>query len=100
MGLFDKLLGALGGHHGGNRGYGGKHGGNHGYGGPVYPESPTQGGTASQTKCPKCGTSNAAAARFCQQCAASLAGTRCAGCGADMAASAKFCNECGRATGS
>jgi hypothetical protein len=99
MGLFEKLLATFGGHHGGYRGYGGKHGGgHHGYGGPVYPAPPQ--GAALQTPCPKCGTPNAATARFCQQCAASLAGRRCAGCGADMSASAKFCYECGRAAGS
>jgi class 3 adenylate cyclase/tetratricopeptide (TPR) repeat protein len=46
-------------------------------------------------KCPRCQHENAVTARFCEECAALLAGT-CANCGSQVSSSAKFCPQCGR----
>lgn len=46
--------------------------------------------------CAKCGDANAADARFCDACGASLA-LVCAGCGEDNAGDARFCRHCGGA---
>ena len=45
-------------------------------------------------KCPKCQHDNAANAKFCEQCAASL-GQVCADCGSPVSSTAKFCPQCG-----
>jgi class 3 adenylate cyclase/tetratricopeptide (TPR) repeat protein len=48
--------------------------------------------------CPRCQTENPPQAKFCVECAVSLA-ARCANCGTQMPASAKFCPECARPVG-
>jgi ribosomal protein L40E len=48
--------------------------------------------------CPSCGASNAADAKFCDDCGTALQRT-CASCGASNAADAKFCDDCGTALG-
>jgi class 3 adenylate cyclase/tetratricopeptide (TPR) repeat protein len=46
--------------------------------------------------CPKCGHANPEGARFCGNCAASLAGDApCPSCGASNPAGQRFCNACG-----
>ncbi|MFQ5504990.1 MAG: adenylate/guanylate cyclase domain-containing protein, partial [Planctomycetota bacterium] len=45
-------------------------------------------------KCPKCAQENRKNAKFCKECATSLADRRCASCGAELDATAKFCDEC------
>ena len=47
--------------------------------------------------CPKCGASNAAGVKFCNECGAKMeTGTvPCVKCGSQLQAGAKFCNECG-----
>jgi class 3 adenylate cyclase len=49
-------------------------------------------------KCPKCQHFNDIAAKFCAECASSLAGA-CLHCGHQLLATAKFCSECGQPTG-
>jgi class 3 adenylate cyclase/predicted ATPase len=44
-------------------------------------------------KCPQCEFENRPQAKFCEQCAASLART-CANCGTQLSPTAKFCPEC------
>ena len=47
-------------------------------------------------KCPKCQHDNTAGAKFCEECAASLAPARiCANCGSEVSPTAKFCAQCG-----
>jgi class 3 adenylate cyclase/tetratricopeptide (TPR) repeat protein len=46
-------------------------------------------------RCPSCQHENRPQAKFCEECAAALAGT-CANCGARLSATAKFCPECAR----
>src|SRR4051794_14980578 len=47
-------------------------------------------------KCPKCQHDNIVGAKFCEECAASLAAARiCANCGSEVSATAKFCAQCG-----
>jgi len=52
-------------------------------------------------KCPKCGTANAQAVRFCGNCGNNLQQTaaepsgKCAGCGAQNPPGTKFCSNCG-----
>jgi membrane protease subunit (stomatin/prohibitin family) len=61
------------------------------------------GGTAAQTvPCPKCGTPNAAGAKFCQNCGANVqaqqqqaATVTCPNCKVQVQEGAKFCNNCG-----
>ena len=54
-------------------------------------------------KCPKCGTENAAEARFCENCGATLAAQSegvalfCSNCGRKNPAGARFCEDCGNA---
>jgi class 3 adenylate cyclase/tetratricopeptide (TPR) repeat protein len=45
-------------------------------------------------KCPECQHENAVTAKFCEECAAPLAGA-CANCGSPVSATAKFCSQCG-----
>ena len=45
-------------------------------------------------KCPTCQHENSVAAKFCEQCAAPLAG-HCDNCGAQFSATANFCPQCG-----
>ncbi|CAN7765966.1 zinc ribbon domain-containing protein [Pseudorhodoferax sp. LjRoot39] len=87
MGFLERLLG---GHRSGegHHGYDNKHGRGHA-------PSPQAAGIA----CPSCRAANAASARFCQQCGASLAPVGCAGCSAPMQPGAKFCAQCGRSSG-
>ena len=48
--------------------------------------------------CPKCGTENVGAARFCGECGIALgAAVECADCGTANPVGQKFCNGCGRA---
>ena len=49
-------------------------------------------------RCPKCRHENRARARFCEECATSLA-PKCANCDSQLAPSAKFCPECAHPTG-
>jgi class 3 adenylate cyclase/tetratricopeptide (TPR) repeat protein len=51
-----------------------------------------------QVECPRCGSANGAAQRFCGNCGSSLA-LRCPSCGEDNAPSFKFCGTCGSALG-
>src|SRR6516165_5083759 len=48
-------------------------------------------------QCPRCQHENEAGAKFCEECAASLART-CANCGRQLSPTAKFCPECGHPT--
>jgi class 3 adenylate cyclase/tetratricopeptide (TPR) repeat protein len=45
-------------------------------------------------KCPQCQHENAVEAKFCEECAAPLAGA-CANCGSEVLPTAKFCGQCG-----
>lgn len=68
---------------------------------PPPQTSPAQpaGAQASQTvQCAKCQASNAAGAKFCQDCGASLAARQCPNCQAALTANAKFCSSCGTPT--
>lgn len=47
--------------------------------------------------CAKCNTRNAAGARFCAQCGASLQAVQCSACGAEAPPGARFCPDCGQA---
>ena len=49
-------------------------------------------------RCPRCGTENAASAKFCSQCGTGLA-QRCPACNAELAPGARFCSQCGTAIG-
>jgi class 3 adenylate cyclase/tetratricopeptide (TPR) repeat protein len=50
--------------------------------------------------CPRCGTENPDAARFCGECGSALvAAVECRDCGTPNPAGQKFCNGCGRALG-
>ncbi len=94
MGFLERMLGNLmggkfGSHHGGYRG-------GHHSGYPEYPQGSTPGGGGG-IRCPKCGSANADAARFCQQCGTSLSAGKCSGCGAEVSAGSKFCGQCGQA---
>jgi len=44
-------------------------------------------------KCPRCQQENEAGAKFCEECAGTLART-CSNCGRQLSATAKFCPEC------
>src|SRR3989338_4660349 len=44
-------------------------------------------------RCPQCQHQNRDGAKFCEECAATLA-RACANCGSQLSASAKFCSEC------
>jgi predicted amidophosphoribosyltransferase len=44
-------------------------------------------------QCPRCQHDNRPQAKFCEECAAPLAGT-CANCGSQLSPTAKFCPEC------
>src|SRR5215467_4143955 len=50
-------------------------------------------------KCPRCQHENGPRAKFCQECAASLART-CSKCGNELPLTAKFCPECAHPAGS
>jgi len=60
-----------------------------------------QGGApaAATVKCPKCGSANNPASKFCHDCGAELRVEQrtvpCVKCGNQLAEGAKFCNECG-----
>jgi predicted amidophosphoribosyltransferase len=47
-----------------------------------------------QTLCPKCGKP-AGEGKFCNNCGAPLALTKCPQCGVSINAGARFCGECG-----
>jgi hypothetical protein len=49
-------------------------------------------------KCPRCQLENEAGAKFCEECAASLA-RACAKCGRPLSPTAEFCPECEHPTG-
>ncbi|MCE4057040.1 double zinc ribbon domain-containing protein [Pseudomonas sp. Au-Pse12] len=85
MSFFRRLLA---GHHGG--GHGASRGGHRGAG---------HGAEGGGLACGQCRALNPSAARFCQQCAASLVPLGCVQCGASLAAGARFCGQCGRASG-
>ncbi len=57
------------------------------------------GSTDAKIGCPKCGASNNAAAKYCNECGANLESVGnqvpCVKCGAQLNAGAKFCAECG-----
>ena len=63
--------------------------------GNASPSMPEQG---QQNKCPECGATCAAGAKFCANCGTKLnnAGALCFACGAVIPVGAKFCPECGR----
>lgn len=101
MGFFEDLMKSFGGGHHGRRGghHGGHHDEHHGYGyeSPYpYPAAQVPTGATPGVVCPKCGSSNPATARFCQQCVAPLTGGQCAKCGAAMGPGVKFCSQCGQ----
>jgi membrane protease subunit (stomatin/prohibitin family) len=61
------------------------------------------GGAAQTVPCPKCGTPNAAGAKFCQNCGANTqaqpqqaATVTCPNCQGQVQAGSKFCNNCGQ----
>ncbi len=49
--------------------------------------------------CLRCQHENPARAKFCEECAAPLAGYVCASCGAALSPTAKFCPECAHSAG-
>ena len=49
-------------------------------------------------KCPRCRHENEAGAKFCEECAATLA-QACGKCGRQLSPTAKFCPECAHPTG-
>lgn len=55
--------------------------------------------SAATVKCPKCGASNSAAAKFCNDCGTKMEVAAqtvpCVKCGAQLQAGAKFCADCG-----
>src|SRR6516225_4268507 len=57
---------------------------------PALPDKPS-------LRCSKCGHDNAIGAKFCEECAAQLAGT-CASCGTQFSPTAKFCPACAHPT--
>jgi membrane protease subunit (stomatin/prohibitin family) len=67
----------------------------------MNPQSSQSSGSASAAavKCPKCGASNSATSKFCNDCGAKMevaaATVPCVKCGAALQAGAKFCSECG-----
>jgi len=50
---------------------------------------------AGGVRCPSCGQSLRAGAKFCERCGASVAAATCAKCGATLTPGAKFCAGCG-----
>lgn len=52
-------------------------------------------GNTNTVSCPKCGTQNPQASRFCSACGTALGLRRCPTCSADVPAGSKFCNNCG-----
>lgn len=93
MSFFKHLLrgwmgGGYAGHHGKRR---------HGYHGGFADSGNAYGSPQAQGQCcARCGTNNAAGARFCAQCGSPLQGAPCAACGKDMLPGAKFCPGCGQ----
>src|SRR6476661_8829540 len=59
------------------------------------PLGPSRRCEVATLRCPSCQHENRPQAKFCEECAAALAGT-CANCGARLSATAKFCPECAR----
>ncbi len=54
----------------------------------------------SQTNlCGRCLAANPVAAKFCNQCGASLRSQTCSGCGASITPTARFCMGCGKLVG-
>jgi membrane protease subunit (stomatin/prohibitin family) len=55
------------------------------------------GSTSTKVSCPKCGASNPANVKFCNECGASMSSAKvpCVKCGAELQAGSKFCAECG-----
>lgn len=56
------------------------------------------GSTSTKVSCPKCGASNPANVKFCNECGASMSAAEkvpCVKCGAELQAGSKFCAECG-----
>jgi membrane protease subunit (stomatin/prohibitin family) len=53
-------------------------------------------GSGARLRCPKCGQSNDADAKFCRNCGTGL-GTACPSCGHLNEAEASFCDTCGKA---
>ena len=51
----------------------------------------------AKAACPKCGASNAAGVKFCNECGAKMetGSVPCVKCGAQLQSGTKFCNECG-----
>lgn len=56
------------------------------------------GSTGTKASCPKCGASNPANVKFCNECGESMSAAQkvpCLKCGAELPAGSKFCAECG-----
>jgi ribosomal protein L40E len=49
--------------------------------------------------CHRCHASNAAGAKFCNQCGVSVQAETCPGCGTKIEAHARFCHQCGKSLG-
>jgi membrane protease subunit (stomatin/prohibitin family) len=70
-------------------------------GGPQGSGQQQSGGATQTVPCPKCGTPNAASAKFCQNCGANTqaqtqaATVTCPNCQGQVQAGSKFCNNCG-----
>src|SRR5215475_3122726 len=66
---------------------------------PLRVRSALPAGGRRGMKCPRCQHENGPRAKFCQECAASLART-CSKCGNELPLTAKFCPECAHPAGS
>ena len=82
-------------------GQGQQQGGQQQGGGQQQQQGGGAGSSAQTVPCPKCGTPNAAGAKFCQNCGANVevkqAGSvACPNCQAQVQAGSKFCNNCGQ----
>ena len=61
---------------------------------------PQQKAAEPTVSCPKCGTANPVAAKFCNNCGTQLKGSvACPKCGAENTPGSKFCNNCGQTLG-
>ncbi len=66
----------------------------------MQPQQPQQKAAEPTISCPKCGTANPVAAKFCNSCGTQLKGSMaCPKCGAENTPGSKFCNNCGQTLG-
>jgi len=65
--------------------------------GQTRPSADESGGGQAKRACPKCGTVNLAAAKFCSDCGGKMeiAVQTCAKCATQLSPGSKFCNDCG-----